>query len=152
MSLRCAALGSAAIGPPLGSLPYFAYFAWEVASRGAAPGVLGAFKAIAAVAFYVPFVLIAAYVAASIPAALVGAGYAYLLNRKPTIGQNRWLRALCAAAIAVVVCALWALTFGQLTIMEYVGKMLWTLVGCGAFAAVVLATFFPKQRIPDAAA
>jgi hypothetical protein len=152
LPVKYAAFCSAAIGPAVGSLPYLVYLVFEVASRATAPGLPALLKAIAGVAFNAPFVLIAAYVAAVMPAALAGAGYAYLLSRKPSISGNRWLRVLCAAAIAFAICAVWALTLGQLTIMEYVGKMAWTVIGCGVFAAIVLSIIFPRHWPQHAAA
>lgn len=141
-TVRRAAIGAAALGPAIGAIPYSLYFVLEVVSRGS-----GALAGVAAAALYVPIVLIAAYIAGAVPAAVVGGSYAYVLSRWPRFGQNRAWRTLSASSIAFVVCLLWTLSFGQLSIAEFVGKAMWPVVGCGVFAAAVLANFGAARRI-----
>ena len=141
---RYAALG-AVLGPGIGALPYLVYFVCTVALRVDSSGPSSVLKALAGAALYVPIVLIGAYLAAIVPAALVGAAYAYFLNHYPHIVGKRSLRVLCACAIAFLACSLWVATFGKLSIIEFVGKMYWPIVVCGVFAAMVLSFFFPKQ-------
>jgi hypothetical protein len=143
-TVRHAAIGAAALGPAIGAIPYWLYFAAEVASRGS--GSSDVLAGVAAAALYVPIVLIAAYIAGVVPAAVVGGSYAYALRRWPRLGRTRAWRTLGAATIAFVVCLLWTLSFGQLTILEFVGKALWPVVGCGVFAAIVLANFGADRR------
>jgi hypothetical protein len=142
--VRRTAIAAAALGPAIGAIPYSLYFVVEVASRGS--GFSDALAGVAAAALYVPIVLIAAYVAGVVPAAVVGGSYAYALRRWPRLGRNRVWRTLGASTIAFVVCLLWTLSFGQLTIVEFVGKAMWPVVGCGVFAAVVLANFGALRR------
>lgn len=152
LTVRNASIGAAALGPAIGALPYWVFFVFDVASRDPVPGLVSVLKAIAISIFYIPIVLIAAYLSAAVPAAIAGAGYGYLIKLRPHIGQLKPVRMACASTIAAAVCALWALTFGQLAVIEFVGDIIWALIGCGAFAGAVLAFFFPRQDSRNAAA
>jgi energy-converting hydrogenase Eha subunit A len=131
-------------------LPYWVYFAFDIASRDVTPG--SAARATAIAALYLPIVLIVAYLSGAIPAAITGAGYAFMLELQPSIARSKPLRMACAAAIGFATCALWALTFGQLKIIEFVGSIAWGLTACGVFAGAVLAYIFPREDSRNAAA
>jgi hypothetical protein len=146
-TIRQAAIGAAALGPGIGAIPYALYFVFEVASRGTQSGLVGVLAGAVAAAFYVLIVLIAAYVAGVIPAAIVGGTYAYALQRWPRLAHSHISRTISASVLAFVTCLLWTLSFGQLAVAEYVGKMMWTVVACGVFAAVVLAYFGAGRRV-----
>lgn len=152
LTIKKASIGAAAIGPAIGALPYWVYFAFQVAAQNSRPGATSALRGVAAAAFYFPIVLFAAYVAAAIPAALSGAGYALLLQKQPSLVGSKSLRVICAGAISFFVCALWALTAGQSSAIEFVGSATWPLATCGAFAGAVLAFLFPRSDSRNAAA
>ena len=143
-TVRQATLYAAFLGPAIAALPYICWFMFDVASHGS--GLQGGFAGFAAAAFYLPIVLIAAYVAAIIPAAVVGGTYAYTLRRWPQLDQSRASRTAGACSIAFVICLVWSASFGQLKIAEFIGRMQWTLVACGVFAAAVLVNIGTRSR------
>jgi hypothetical protein len=114
------------------------------AATAQTPGGVTVAKVIFAIVYFGLLAAATAYVTAAVPAALAGGAYAYVLGRWSSLFGSKLRRVSMAVAVALVVCAAWVLTVGHLRVAEYLLGMLWPVLGCGAFAAAVLAYLYPR--------